>query len=217
MDTSAPSQPMQNEKEKFLKKIQEWRALGFDTSELEGLLDNDFDEFLHRRHEILKEQIARDKTLEAAYLASQDELPPESIDTTPHEPRMRSEPEVTTEVEEDELLLLGEPLPPEDEAVLEEDDESVIFVGKFQRTPKSRVHKSRVKPERISREVREEEFIDEPEPRERPKKHPESRRRVAREEPEEIEEPEDEIVGAGEDGLDRRSRKYDDYDEYDDY
>jgi hypothetical protein len=153
MDSSGSAGPTAEEKLRFLKKIEEWRQLGFKTDELEYLLDHDFNEFLRKRHELLKYQVEHDKDLESALMAAgadsefstdrdsdQVRYHDEFIDE--HEPELDHEPDIDKKSEED-LLLLGEPLPPEDEEELEAEEESVIFVGKFQRTPKSKVHKTR--------------------------------------------------------------------------
>ncbi len=166
MDTSGPSRPTHEDKNRFLKKIQEWRELGFDTGELERLLETDFYKFLQRRHEILKKQVERDKGFEAAFLASEQDLihyghkASSQYESTvdahlePFEPIVSPENELGvtpdtythTDVSDDDLLLLGEPLPPEDEAILEPEEESVIFVGKFQKPQKSKMHKTRETP-----------------------------------------------------------------------
>ena len=46
MDAGDPVGPTNSEKDRFLKRIYEWRRLGFDTTELEYLLENDFNEFV---------------------------------------------------------------------------------------------------------------------------------------------------------------------------
>ena len=70
MDSSGSAGPTAEEKLRFLKKIEEWRQLGFKTDELEYLLDHDFNEFLKKRHELLKFQVEHDKDLESALLAT---------------------------------------------------------------------------------------------------------------------------------------------------
>ncbi len=166
MDTTKPSVPTQAEKERFLKKIKEWHALGFDTGELEGLLENDFNEFLRRRHQVLKEQVK----LEGASTQIQP------LFTPPEEPEVHKKPNETEEPEEDVgtddepvvepapeklvaptdstpakekdvpddgLLLIGEPIPPEETEQLESAEESVIVVGKVRREQKVKVHRTR--------------------------------------------------------------------------
>ena len=61
MDVNPAAKPTEAEKERFLKKIQEWRELGFEVDELEDLSENDFNEFLRRRHQMLKEQVNHEK------------------------------------------------------------------------------------------------------------------------------------------------------------
>jgi hypothetical protein len=185
MGTTPPAGPTKEEKERFLNKINEWQKLGFATDELENLLENDFNEFLRRRHEILKYQV--DKKRDAGSESSEELLtdmrfeestpverehgPPEQEPEftehgEPAGPTMTSLPEPTLELEpetEEDLLLLGEPIPPEDEEVLEPEEESVIFVGKLPRTPKSKVHKTREieKKETAVKETDETESIEE--------------------------------------------------------
>jgi hypothetical protein len=149
MDTGTSVGPTNQEKKRYLKKIQEWRRVGFNTAELEYLLEHDFDEFLRKRHEILKYQVKSDKELEAAYLASEDEMfheePEESLTDSDllDSDSFPMDDFGDTGRHEEDLLLLGEPLPPEEESLLEPEDESVIFVGKFQPPQKSKVHRSR--------------------------------------------------------------------------
>jgi hypothetical protein len=214
MDSSGSAGPTAEEKQRFLKKIGEWRQLGFKTDELEYLLDHDFNAFLKKRHELLKFQVEHDKDLESALLAAgaeseltvdrerpyeqeHDQYQDEFLDE--HEPEFDQEPEIAEESEED-LLLIGEPLPPEDEDELEPEEESVIFVGKYQRAPKSKVHKTReselAKRERLLRQEerdleevseQEKEIDKEPEPEQRSKRirsRKGGRRQVYDEEPE---------------------------------
>lgn len=162
MGDPQPPGPTAEEKARFLKKIQEWRKLGFNTDELEDLLDNDFNEFLRRRHEVLRYQVGKEESVadveEKEYLdleTSDKEYPelekPEPISTTTSVPEYLQVSESIQEHELDELepdseedvLLIGEPIPPEEEGVLEAEEESVIFVGKLPREPLSKVHKTR--------------------------------------------------------------------------
>lgn len=52
--------PSEEEKERYRKKLAEWRAMGFDTSSLEVLLETDFFRFKQRRFELLRNQILPD-------------------------------------------------------------------------------------------------------------------------------------------------------------
>jgi hypothetical protein len=166
MDAGDPVGPTNSEKDRFLKKIYEWRRLGFDTKELEYLLENDFNEFLRQRHKILKYQVDRQKSLVVG-LAAEDlkeitdekvehsELPDSSQSIPPaNEFEEDLDEESTIELtpgreelsgldDDEELLLLGEPLPPEDELDTDAEEESVIFVGKFAKEKKTKVHRSR--------------------------------------------------------------------------
>ncbi|MEM2900171.1 MAG: PKD domain-containing protein, partial [Thermoplasmata archaeon] len=51
------NQSNKNEKNEFRKKIEEWKGLGFDTSELELLFNKDFEKFKKEHTQILRKQI----------------------------------------------------------------------------------------------------------------------------------------------------------------
>jgi hypothetical protein len=149
--------PSEAEKQRFLNKIQEWHELGFETDNLEFLLENDFDAFLRRRHQILKQQLkmsaptegvppTEDATGGGIVGDKPEELaPPAQLTMEPHDDMTN---DLDTEVEstaDDELLLVGEPLSLDSEPMEEAVEESVIQVGKPRPIPKSKVHRSRKK------------------------------------------------------------------------
>ena len=146
--------PTEEQRMRFLQKIDEWRALGFETDDLEYLLENDFDEFLHRRHEILKQQLPNGKPPEATP-ATKGEI---ESKMTPEEPPIK-------EPKDEDLLLLGEPLVPATEPALEPVEEGIIVVSKPKRPLKSKVHRTRV--------ARASKIVEEPEePEEEPTSEP---------------------------------------------
>jgi hypothetical protein len=144
MGMSNAGEPTDVEKQKFLKKIQEWKALGFETGDLEELLNTDFNEFLRRRHLILKEQLKREKppaeeTAQGIVETGDKEITELESDSKPGTPPEDEAPE------DEELLLIGAPLAPETEAELEAVDESVIEIGKPPKKLRSKAHPSRKK------------------------------------------------------------------------
>jgi hypothetical protein len=152
MDTSDAGVPSAAEKHRFLKKISEWKTQGFETDDLEHLLENDFDEFLRRRHKILKEQLPGKPPItteepEHDHDLTHDEAIDEPLtegELLDAEPGPMSEPEPVSDLgDTDELLLIGEPLTPEDELVPEPEEEGLIVVGKPRKAPQSKVHPSR--------------------------------------------------------------------------
>ncbi len=162
-DATGGPQPTGAEKERFLKKIAEWRELGFKTDDLEDLLENDFDEFLRRRHLILKQQIPEPKPEPKAPTLEED------ISRKPPAVVPEAEKPEDTEPKGDELLLLGEPLAPDTEAELEPEEEGVIIVGKLKPPRKSKIHRTREEeveeetPVEITFEAEEEEELEEEE------------------------------------------------------
>lgn len=159
MGTDGLGAPTETEKERFLKKIQEWKSQGFNTDDLEDLLENDFNEFLRRRHQILKQQLPNGRSgpyvekpktdIEPAEPASEDAITTEPATSPPHAPPDTEDQVLTEEAvdekkgPEDDLLLLGEPLTPEDEPFEEPAEEGVIFVAKPRREKRSKVHRTR--------------------------------------------------------------------------
>ena len=136
--------PSLAEKERFLKKIQEWRALGFETDDLEELLESDFDEFLRRRHQILKAQLPDERPS-----APEPVEEPAPLDTEPEIESIQDEP--VKDLEEppsEDLLLVGEPLSPAPEPEEEPTEEGLIVVGKPKRIPTSKIHRTRKDRER---------------------------------------------------------------------
>jgi len=57
MGAPGESELTPQERERYLKKIRQWREMGFETQGLEELLESDFEAFRARRVEILKEQV----------------------------------------------------------------------------------------------------------------------------------------------------------------
>lgn len=162
MVMDSPATPTKAQKERFLAKIQEWKELGFKTDDLEDLLDNDFDEFLRRRHQILKDQVELgDKPgLDSDSLEAEEgkigaaEKEAAELESLPHELPAGAD-EITGTPEGEELLLLGEPLSPDEEPEVDIEEEGVIEVGKPPKTAKSKVH-------RAHEEVSDEEGAGEP-------------------------------------------------------
>jgi hypothetical protein len=184
MDSSNAGVPSEVEKQRFMKKIIEWKSQGFDTENLEYLLENDFNEFLRKRHKILKEQLP-DKEPPTG-------VPADEIITDEHPPDTETEPHEFEPVPEspDEPLLIGEPLAPEDEVAEEPDEESLIVVGKPKRIPRSKVHPSRKEkpPETVTEDKKGIET--EPEEIDEDVEEPEALEDEEEEEPEEVEEEE---------------------------
>ena len=108
--------PSEAEKARFLKKIQEWKELGFETDDLEDLLENDFNQFLRRRHQILKAQLPK-----KIGVPKESPVEPDTegeVFPVAEEPPQDMEPpvaELDTISADEDLLLVGEPLPPESE------------------------------------------------------------------------------------------------------
>jgi len=159
MGTDGLGAPTETEKERFLKKIQEWKSQGFNTDDLEDLLENDFNEFLRRRHQILKQQLPDGRSgpyeekprteIESAEPSGEEVITSKPTTTIPPVAPDTEEQLPTEEAVEEKkgpeegLLLLGEPLIPEDEPYEEPADEGVIFVAKPRHEKRSKVHRTR--------------------------------------------------------------------------
>jgi PKD repeat protein len=52
-----PGESIEAEKARYRRKLEDWRAMGFDVSALEVLLETDFEKFKERRFELMRSQI----------------------------------------------------------------------------------------------------------------------------------------------------------------
>lgn len=131
-DPANPNLPTSEEREMYLKKIHEWRELGFDTENLEDLLDSDFGEFKRKRLQILKSQVGtKDEILAEARRA-------------PAAPGPEPTPPAAEPAPKESLMLLGEPVEIEEpEVAPKKKEEAVIHVGKPVRLPTRKARRKR--------------------------------------------------------------------------
>src|SRR5512136_1898419 len=52
-----PGESIEAEKARYRQKLADWRAMGFDVSALEVLLETDFEKFKEKRFELMRRQI----------------------------------------------------------------------------------------------------------------------------------------------------------------
>ncbi|WP_455392809.1 hypothetical protein [[Eubacterium] cellulosolvens] len=156
--------PSEAEKQRFLKKIAEWQELGFETDDLEFLLEHDFDEFLRRRHQILKQQLPAAEPRPSRELPGAEPEPKEPAEPVPELDSIPTEPvDEPIPPSDDELLLIGEPLVPEEEVEEEPMEEGLIVVGKPRRPPTAKIHRTRKEKPKKAAPIKEPEEVEEPE------------------------------------------------------
>jgi hypothetical protein len=118
--------PSPEEREMHLKKIKEWHELGFDTQNLEALLDSDFNEFKRRRLQVLKSQV-RSKEDTLAETRRVEPAPRQTVTR----PTSQPEPEPGPSKPKESLILLGEPIEvDEPEEKPKKLEEAIIEVGR---------------------------------------------------------------------------------------
>jgi hypothetical protein len=132
-----PNLPTPEEREMYLKKIREWHELGFDTENLESLLDSNFGEFKRRRLQILKSQVG--PKVDALGETRRVEPAPRQ-EVVRDEPRTEPEPSKP----KDSLILLGEPIEVEEpEEKPKKKEEALIEVGRPVRLPSKKTRAAR--------------------------------------------------------------------------
>ena len=138
-DPANPNLPTSEEREMYLKKIHEWRELGFDTENLEELLDSDFGEFKRKRLQILKSQVgSKEEILAEARRAPA--APEREVSAPGPEPL----PPAAEPAPKEALMLLGEPVEVEEpEVAPKKKEEAVIHVGKPVRLPTRKARRKR--------------------------------------------------------------------------